>query len=59
LFKERSVRQLRTAKGRVTTMATTDVVVDHVDEHPVNPARREVACKNLMKARNLVLDDMR
>jgi hypothetical protein len=28
----------------VTVMATTDVV-DHHDEHPTNPARREVVCK--------------
>ena len=28
----------------VTVMATTDVD-DHVDEHPMNPARREVVCK--------------
>jgi hypothetical protein len=44
LFKERSVKQLRTAKGTVTAMTTTDVV-DHVDEHPGKPARREVVCK--------------
>jgi hypothetical protein len=38
------VKQLRTAKGTVTAMTTTDVV-DHVDEHPGKPARREVVCK--------------
>jgi hypothetical protein len=44
LFNKRSVKQVRTAKGMVTAMATSDVV-DHVDECLTIPARREVLCK--------------